>query len=169
MYAPKFVARINYKPLVPVEGFEPFRPERILKRMKREVLKQIRKSILQETFSVAAKKRLTQGMRVKLGPRSITVEAIDKAFLPLLDGQKSGQMKWLVKAKRPIPIVLDNGKLIFRWATPRSMKNKRWIHPGREPVGVIERARKAARKVIKKRIKKELLKHFRAEMAKAMA
>lgn len=179
MYSPKFVGRINYKPLVPAAGYAHFRPEKILKRMKREILKQIQDNILQSTFSTAAKKRLAKGMRVTLGPRSVTVEAIDKAFLPLLQGQVAGQMTWLTKAKRPIPIVLDSGKVIFRWATARSMKSRTlpsgkkapgsWMHPGREARTVIEKARKAARKVIKKRIKKELLKHFRTEMAKALA
>ena len=169
MYSPKFVGRINYKPLIPPGGIAQFRPEKILKRMKREILKQIRDNILQDTFSTAAKKRLAKGMRVRLGPRSVTVEAIDKAFLPLLQGQAAGQMTWLTKAKRPIPIVLDSGKVIFRWATARSMKNNSWLHPGRQARTIIERARKAARKAIKKRIKKELLKHFRAEMAKALA
>lgn len=168
MFSPQFVGRINYKPLIPVGGFDKFDPHKILKRMRREIIKQLKTAIMQETYSFAAKKRLQEGMEVKIGPRSVTVIAKDPAFRPLLEGQKSGQMKWLTKAKRPIPIVLDNGKLIFRSATPKSMANGKWIHPGRQPRTVLARARKAARNALRKRIKKELRKYFQAEMAKAL-
>lgn len=166
MFAPAFALRINYKPLVPPAELERFRPDRILRRMKRQILKELKDKILQETFTPAAKKRLMAGMEVVVGPKSVTVRAKDPAFLPLLEGQSSGQMRWLTKAKRPIPIVTDSGKLIFRWATPRSMKNGSWYHPGRQPTTVLGRARKAARETVKAQIRKELVQHFKTSMGK---
>ena len=100
-------------------------------------------------------------MGVKTGPSSITITAKHPAFMPLLDGQKAEQMAWLTKARRPIPIITEEGELIFRSATPRSMQRGSWYHPGRKPTTVIERARKEARAVVKKRIVLALGDHVR--------
>lgn len=163
MFAPIVnVARVNLKPLLPPGELQKLSPENVLKRLKREMLRQIKMNIRQEAFSPQAKRLLLKALKIKVGPNSITVTANHPAFRPLLEGQKPGQMKWLTKAKRPIPIVLDSGEIIFRTATPKSMKDGRWVHPGREPTTVIEKARKAARDALRKRIKKELTRQLRA-------
>jgi hypothetical protein len=76
-------------------------------------------------------------------------------------------MTWLTKAQAPIPIVTDDGELIFRSATPKSMQDGKWVHPGRQPTTVIERAKKAAREVVKKRLGTELRKQLRASLREA--
>ena len=164
--APKFVARVNLKPLIPLDELERIKPERVLKSVQREILKAIRKNIMQEPFTSRARKALAQGIRTRIGPSSLTVIAIHPAFLPLVQGQKKGQMRWLLKSPTPIPIVLDDGSVIFRSATAKSMKDGKWIHPGREPTTIIERARREARIIVKKRIKKELQRQLRAAMRK---
>lgn len=167
MFAPgPKVTRVNLKPLLPEGTLEDFNPERFLKKLERRILKSLKTKIRQEAFSPAAKQRLLQGMTTKLGPRSVTVIATDPAFRPLLEGQKAGQMRWLMKARAPIPIVLDSGELIFRSATPRSMANGKWYHPGRQPTTVIERAKAEARAVVKKEIKKLLQQQLREAMRK---
>jgi hypothetical protein len=163
---PKFVARINFKPLVPIEELERINPERVLKSIRNEVLKALRASIMQEPLSPAARKALSRGIKTKLGPKSLTVMATHPAFIPLLKGQKREQMTWLTKSPTPIPIVLDDGTVIFRSATAKSMKDGKWVHPGHEPTTVIERARREARRIVKKRIKKELQRQLRAAMRK---
>lgn len=160
------VTRVNLKPLIPEGTLEDFNPERFLQKLERLTLRNIERNIRQEAFSPAAKKRLIEGMRVERGPKSITVIATDPAFRPLLEGQKPGQMRWLVKAQRPIPIVLDSGELIFRSATPQSMSNGSWYHPGRKPTTVIERAKEAARETVKKEIKGLLKQHLKVAMRK---
>ena len=160
------VTRANLKPLLPEKALEGFNPERFLKKLQRQILKNIRTKIQQEAFSPAAKKRLMNGMKTELGPKSVTVIATDPAFRPLLQGQKPGQMRWLMKARAPIPIVLDSGELIFRSATPQSMANGSWYHPGRKPTTVIERAKAEARATVKKEIKKLLRQQLRAAMRK---
>lgn len=159
------VGRINLKPLASPEELQRFKPERVLKSLQRDVLKSIKGKIMQETFSPEAKRLLLRSVTTKIGPSSLTVIAKHPAFIPLLKGQKPGQMRWLTKARRPIPIVLDSGELIFRSATARSMRNGSWYHPGRRPTTVIERARKEARAEVRKRIKKELAKQFRRAVA----
>lgn len=164
--APKFVARINLKPLLPLDELERIKPERVLKSVRREILKSLRAKIMQEPLTPAARRALSEGIATKIGPSSITVIAKHPAFLPLLKGQKKGQMRWLVKSPTPIPIVLDDGSVIFRSATAKSMKDGKWVHPGREPTTVIERARREARRIVKKRLKKDLQRQLRAAMRK---
>ena len=167
MFAPGLkISRVNLKPLLPKQALLNFNPERFLKKLERLMLKSIRLKIQQEAFSPAAKKRLREGIKAELGPKSVTIIATDPAFRPLIEGQKPGQMRWLMKAQRPIPIVLDSGEVIFRWASPRSMANGSWYHPGRKPTTVIERAKAEARAVAKKEVKKLLLQQLRTTMRK---
>lgn len=157
---PKF--RINLKPLV--KG--PFKvdPKKVLKSVQREIVKRLREEIQAQAFSPQAKRALMQGMTTKIGPNGLTVTAKHPAFFPLLEGRKREQMSWLVKAKRPIPIILDDGTLIFRNATRRSMERGRWYHPGRQATTVIEKARKITREVIRTRLTKEMRKQLQLAM-----
>jgi hypothetical protein len=164
--APQFVARINYKPLASTEALERLNPEKILQDVQKKILKAVRKRIMQDAFSPEAKKTLSKGIKTKLGPRSLTIVATHPAFLPLVMGQKTGQMRWLRKSPTPIPIVLDSGKVIFRTASARSMNDGKWVHPGRKPSRVVDLARKDARKIVLDKIKKELRKQFREGIGK---
>ena len=71
-------------------------------------------------------------------------------------------MTWLVKARAPIPIITEKGELIFRSATPRSMANGKWVHPGRGPFDFIEKAKKEAKAAIKARVMAEIRKSITA-------
>lgn len=160
------ITRINLKPLLP-SGLDAFSPERALRDLKREIMKSIRFKIRQyPVFSQAAKARLTKGFGVHVGPNSITVIAKDPMFRPLIQGQKAEQMKWLRKAKSPIPIVLESGEVIFRSATARSMANGKWYHPGREPSGIIESAKEEAKETLRKNIKKMLRDQLKAGLSR---
>ncbi len=161
-YPSPTIARINLRPLVPPRALENLNVAKVLRSLQRETLKQIRHKILQETFSDRAKKALYYGVSVQIGPSSIKVIAKHPAFRPLVEGQKPRQMRWLLKARRPIPIITETGELIFRSATPRSMDNGSWYHPGRQPTTIIERARKEAREVLKVRLAKSLRQQIRA-------
>jgi len=120
-------------------------PDRAMAQLKNEVLYRIKKKLQQSQLSERAKKAFAKNISVRLGPSSIVIESKHPALLKLIEGQKSGQMRWLMKAKAPIPIVTDAGKLIFRSATPRSMANGRWVHPGRQPQTFIDLAKKRPR------------------------
>jgi hypothetical protein len=162
------VTRVNLLPLLPPGTLEKVSPERILKMVRREVLKQVQSKLFQSTLSHRAKVALKNGFEVQRRPRSVVVVAKHPAFRPLLEGRHQRQMRWLVKATRPIPIITDTGKLIFRSATPRSMDNGSWYHPPRQSTGVLEKARDEARKVIKKRLKEVFLREMRAGMARGI-
>jgi len=63
----------------------------------------------------------------KMTPHGVRFIVDDPA--PFLEtGIRRHQMKHLMKAKNPIPVDIANAA--FRWATPKSMKDKKWIHPG---------------------------------------
>lgn len=159
------VTRINLKPLLPPGALEKINPQKVLKAVRLQVLKKIQKSILDSTLSHRAKVALSNGMEIRRGLNSITVVAKHPAFRPLLEGRRQRQMRWLMKAKRPIPIITKEGKLIFRSATPRSMDNGSWYHPPRQNTTIIEKAREDAKKIIKAR----LLREFRKEVKKGFA
>lgn len=161
------VTRINLKPLLPSGALRRIDAQKALKALQREVIREVRRNIFQDTFSHRAKRVLREGFEVKVGKNSITVRATHPAFRPLLEGQHARQMKWLVKSPTPIPIITDQGELIFRNATPRSMQNGSWYHPGRNPTTVLERARVAARKVIRERVREDLRKQVRTAMVRA--
>lgn len=156
-FFPRF--RINLKPLLP-EGAE-VDHKKVLKSVQKEVLKAIRAEIQEQAFSHRAKIALAKGVTTRIGPNSLTVIAKHPGFLPLVDGKRRQQMTWLTKAKTPIPIVLDDGEVIFRNATPHSMSRGRWYHPGRKATTVIEKAREHTRSIIKKRLAEALRRSLR--------
>lgn len=165
---PKFTARVNLKPMMPVEEVARLDPKRILRSIRREIMKNLRARLMQAPFSAKARKALATGLKSKIGPRSVTIYATHPAFFPLLKGQEAGQMRWLLGAKAPIPIVLDSGKVIFRSATAKSMRDGRWVHPGRKATTIVEQARREARSVVKKRIQKEIKRQLRAALRRAL-
>ncbi len=127
-------------------------PDKALNRVKFSVLTRLRLKLVQSAFSDRAKKALSQSLKVKQGPSSITFYSTHPAFIQLMRGQRKGQMQWLTKARAPIPIITETGELIFRSATIKSMKDGKWIHPGRPPYDFVERAKKEAKEQIRKAI-----------------
>lgn len=160
MFAPQIVSHVKYKPLVPAGALDLFDPGKVLRGLKKEIFKEIQSRIMQEAFTPAAKKALLNGFRLTIGDSRMVITAVHPAFRPLMGGQKSAQMRWLTKARAPIPIVLDSGEVIFRSATPRSMDNGSWYHPGRKPVQVVEEARVAARNIVKDRLRAHFQQHL---------
>lgn len=168
MFAPGLnITRINMGPLLPERALARFDPVKFLKEVERRLITEIRANIRQEVFSAAARKRLHSGFRIQIGPNSVTVIATDPAFRPLLQGQRRQQMRWLVKAQAPIPIITDTGELIFRSATPASMADGSWWHPGRESTTVIERARETVREQMKGQAKKLVQQQLRAALRRS--
>lgn len=74
---------------------------------------------------------------IKNGILSITSDHPAAEYLN--DGVRPYQMTHLTKARRPIPILLDNGEVIFRSATKESMQEGKWRHPGFSGKNFIER------------------------------
>lgn len=94
----------------------------------------------------AAKKAFaTGGNRVRksvgytIGRKSVTFHVGKVGFFHNF-GVSKHKMKYLQKAKRPIPIELKNGEVIFRWASKKSMRRRgSWTHPGIKPKKFLEK------------------------------
>lgn len=127
-------------------------PEKALQRVKSSVLYRLRDKLMQSVFSVRAKKALSRSLVAVVGPSSLTFYSKHPAFTQLLKGQKKGQMTWLTKARAPIPIITESGELIFRTASIKSMRDGKWIHPGRKSYDFMETAKKEAKEQIRKAI-----------------
>ena len=95
----------------------------------------------------------------------IVVSSDHPAATYLNDGVRAYQMTHLTKARRPIPIVTDDGRVIFRSATQESMRSGSWRHPGFAPKNFIERGvERGMREVGRKAVE-----HTRAQIARRFA
>ena len=150
------------KPLLP-QGFEDkLDPEHILRDLKQGLLKRIKEAIrTQDTFSERAKVALAKAMRVEIKASSVRITINHPAWIPMVLGRSSKQMSWLTKARSPIPIITDSGETIFRSATPKSMADGKWVHPGYQKTNLLEKARKEAREYVKKQITRQVRAMFR--------
>jgi hypothetical protein len=137
-------------------------PRKVLRQLKKELHKRIKVKIEETAFSDRAKRSFAKAVQIHLGEHSLKIMTKHPGFIPMIRGQKKGQMTWLVKAKAPIPIILDTGELIFRNASPKSMADGKWVHPGRQPSTFIERAKKEARRFVIEKFSKELLKQIKS-------
>jgi len=165
----KFIhSRVYVKPLIPA-GRDPFEieVEKVLKRTKRDMFRRIKSELQQEAFSDRAKKALAKAIKIEIKPNSLRITANHPAFRPLVEGQTTEQMKWLTKARRPIPIITESGKMIFRSATAKSMKDGKWVHPGRRPSTFIERAKKVSREHIKTKMRAEMKMQIKKALSRA--
>lgn len=158
---PFIASRLYLKPLFS-ENMTPVEPEEVLRRAKTDLMRRIKRELTQTTLSDRAKKALSRALTIEVRQSSLVIIGRHPGFGPLLRGQKKEQMKWLVKAKAPIPIVTDEGELIFRTASSRSMANGRWWHPGRPKQDFVERAKKKSREFLKAKFNQEISRKLNA-------
>jgi hypothetical protein len=160
--SPKRVSGMYLKPVI---GASKADPMSVLKKLTSELHKRIKAKIEETAFSSRAKAAFSRAFTIKINSRSITIYTSHPGFLPMLRGQKKGQMTWLVKARAPIPIITDEGKLIFRSATPKSMADGKWVHPGRAKNDFVSRAKKATRDFVRSHLTKAVAKQIRNALA----
>jgi hypothetical protein len=146
-----------------LQGFE-MDPDAILRKLKADMLRRMRRKLLQETFSKEAVKALSKALTIQVRGSSLLITAKHPAWFPLVEGRRSGPMRWLAKARAPIPIITESGKIIFRSATARSLQDGRWRHPGRQKSHFYDRAREEAREFLRTKLAGE----FRQQLMKAM-
>jgi len=137
-------------------------PESVLRKLKSELNRRLKSKLMNiSTFSDRARKSLSRSLQIKIFPNSLVVTTNHPGFKPLVYGQRKVQMKWLVKSPVPIPIMLDSGEMIFRWATPQSMSNGSWWHPGRKRVDFVTKAKREALAFVKERMTREAIRQLR--------
>lgn len=158
--------RIYRKPLVPDQAFSKDVTASVLQKTRTDLLRRIKRKLTQTTFSDRAKKALAKALLIEVKPSSLVITVNHPAYGPLTRGQSAGQMKWLGKATRPIPIVTEGGKVIFRNASAKSMADGKWRHPGRPPSDFVKTAKEESKVFLKKKFRKELVEQVRAAWKK---
>jgi hypothetical protein len=143
------------KPLV--RGLD-IAPEKALRRVKQSVLYRVRQKLFQSNFSDRAKRAFAKAITIEQGPSSLTILSTHPGFTNMMRGRKSRQMTWLTKSSVPIPIITETGELIFRSATVKSMRDGKWVHPGRGPHDFIDKAKEEAKVAIRKSVLAEMKK-----------
>jgi hypothetical protein len=166
MPAPFLASRVYLKPLLPKDIAKGTDIEAVLKKAKTDLIRRLRGKLKQTVFSDRAKRALSKALSIEIKASSLQVIAKHPAFAPLVLGQRPGQMKWLMNARRPVPIITEEGKLIFRSATAKSMRDGKWLHPGRPPSTFVEKAKEESRTFLKEKFKKELRKKIRKSWGK---
>ena len=148
---------------------------RALERSKRDLLRRLKAKMTPTTLSDRAKKAFSKAMKIEIKPNSLAVTVNHPGFKPNVFGQSRQQMIWLMKSKTPIPIITDEGKLIFRNATARSMKKagggpnkgkKGWVHPGRSSNNFVDVAKNESREFLKDKLLRGLTQQLRTETRK---
>ena len=147
--------RIYGKPFVRGLGIA---PERALRRIKQSVLYRVRQRLFQSNFSDRAKKAFAKAIKIEQGPSSLTIYSSHPGLTNMMRGRNKQQMTWLTKARSPIPIITEDGELIFRSATVKSMRDGKWVHPGKPPYDFIDKAKKEAKEAIRTAVLAEMRK-----------
>lgn len=139
----------------------------VLEKAGAQAVKEIQREIRRLTFKGSAKNLLDSFSYRVEGRSTLVIESTHPAARFLDKGVRRHQMRHLLKAARPIPIVKDNGEVIFRSATPKSMTEGKWVHPGIRGKNFVEKGVERAREAIKRHvaedIRKRVLKRFNGQ------
>jgi hypothetical protein len=111
----------------------------------REAIKEIQKEIRRSSW-LHPPKRLLKSWSYKVGPNTVKISSDHPAAKFLDEGVKRHQMS---PPRRRVPIITDDGRLIFRDMTAKSLADGRWIHPGYHGKHFLRRGAKKARERIK--------------------
>jgi hypothetical protein len=151
-------------------------PQQVLQRLKTELnihlKKKLEEAVVHPAYSAKLKARIQSSLQIHIRRSSLVVTTNFPGFFPMVKGTKARQMNqtptgtWLLQAKRPIPIKLKTGEVIFRWASWTSMQNGSWWHPGYRPTNFVDKAKKEARAFMKEHLSKKLMKQLKDAMTK---
>jgi hypothetical protein len=140
-------------------------PAKVLRSLKYQLNLRLKKKleglITHPAYSAKVKAKIAKSLQIHVKKSSLVLTTNFAGFFPLLYGSKAHQMTWLTKAKRPIPIKLEDGTTIFRWATGASMLHNSWWHPGYRPTTLIDKAKKETREFVKARLAAEVMKQLK--------
>lgn len=121
--------------------------------------KHIRKSA-KDAFSGRGN-RVRKSVGYTIGRKSVTFHVGKIGFFHNF-GVSKKKMEYLQKAKRPIPIELKNGEVIFRWASKKSMSRRgSWTHPGIKPKKFLEKGIDKMKKDLRNRMIEDASRYLR--------
>lgn len=103
-----------------------------LSRLASEVRKELREEATEKNFPGD----FANSFRVKYLPNGIALESEHPAVIFMDKGRKAAQMKWL--EGKTIPLLDDQGNLIFRTVTRESLIDGGWVRPEVEPLNFMD-------------------------------
>jgi hypothetical protein len=98
-------------------------------------------------------KRLLESFTASIGDDGLTISSDHPAAKYLDKGVKPYQMTHLTKNPRPIPIIADNGEVIFRQPSSEMMSDGSWRHPGIKGKHFLDKGKKEASKAVSEEMK----------------
>lgn len=153
------LATVYGKPLVASSALI----EKALARVKASVIARVRHELLRAPFSDRAKAAFAKAIKVEVKRSSLSIVTNHPALVHFLRGRKNQQMTWLTKASAPIPIFTEDGRLIFRSATAKSMADGKWVHPGKDRYDFVQRVKQEAKIAVKESFLRELRSTFKGK------
>lgn len=137
-------------------------PARLQKSIKKEVQNTLRKIGMKGVNNIKSeiKKRdlvdtgtMINSVKYNMTPQGVRFNVGADYAKYINKGVRKHQMVYLTKSHKPIPIDIANQ--VFRWATPKAMRDGKFWHPGtRRGKHFLETAIKRTRKDLEKDIKK---------------
>lgn len=122
---------------IPLEADTP-ENRRFFQEMGRTIVREIRSEISRHSFD-GSPVDLMSSFDWDLYRGKLVISSDHPAVEYLNFGVEEHVMEYLEGAG-PIPIMKDNGDVIFRKATPQSMDDGSWVHPGLQGQHFLERA-----------------------------
>lgn len=145
------------KPLVkgtPLED-DPDRKD-MLEETGKLAIQEIQNEIRRLTFKRPATNLLKSFTYRIEGQSTLIIESDHPAAKYLNRGVRRYQMRHLLKADRPIPLVMDDGTVKFRNATPKGMAEGKWVHPGIRGKNFLDKGLARAKAKIKEKVKEDI-------------
>lgn len=142
------------KPLVGKEITEPFLEEYkafALERVGNVAVEEIQNEIKRSSWNRKPTK-LINSFSYEVKNSSVQIHSDHPAAQYLNKGVKPHQMIYLEDAKKPIPIITEEGKVIFRTPSSQTMKDGSWQHPGIKGKHFLERGIDKAKEAVKEEI-----------------
>jgi hypothetical protein len=120
-----------------------------------EAVDQIREEIRRSSWN-SSPRALLESFEYRVEGSQMIIESDHPAARYIDKGVDSYQMTHLTESSKPIPIITDQGELIFRWATEQTMEDGKWQHPGISGKNFIDRGIRKARQRVKEEVQRQV-------------
>lgn len=141
--------------------------DRALKKAAPIAMQELKREIDRHSFK-RPPTRLKESFSYEIRESRLIIESDHPAATYLEEGVEPHQMDYLQDADGPIPIMTDDGEVIFREATEESMEDGSWFHPGLQGKHFLERALDKAKERVLDEMKREYADFLRQEVEDRM-
>lgn len=151
----KRVRAVYGKPLLRGKNVPLEDPEALIKHILEEAGKKaveaVKKEIRRSSWN-RQPKDLLDSFSYEVRGNTMVLSSTHPAAQYLNKGVKPHQMIYLEQAKRPIPVITEGGKVVFRTPSGQTMRDGSWQHPGIKGKHFLDRGVEKAREAVKEEI-----------------